>query len=288
MSGGDGCSAVCVVENGYTCTGSPSSCSTTCGDGIIAGTETCDDGNVSGGDGCSAVCVIELGWGCTGEPSACNTVCGDNITAGSETCDDGNTVGGDGCEADCTIGSVACDITAATCGTGESCYPTSAGDICLPTGAGTEGSICGVVNGCQAGLGCVNVPADDANTYCRPLCDEGSGVSCLDGNACIGLQAPSNLGGCLLDSCDIYASACASGAGCYPTSVYGDVCWLAGAGAAATACTDYKDCVAGTTCVEDSPGGPTFCREICDVLNPLCGGVGEVCTPTTGSYGACQ
>jgi cysteine-rich repeat protein len=236
--------------------------------------EQCDDGNLVDGDGCSALCVTEF--------------CGDGVVNNvSEQCDDGNLVGGDGCEADCTIGFVACDITAATCGTGESCYPTSAGDICLPTGTGTEGSVCGSVNGCGAGLGCVAVPTDAVNTYCRPLCDEGSGVSCVDGNACIGLTAPSNLGGCLLDSCDLYASACPSGSGCYPTTVYGDVCWLAGAGAAGTACSNYTDCVAGTTCVEDSPGGPAFCREICDLGNPVCSGV-EVCTATTGSYGACQ
>ena len=31
----------------------------TCGDGIINGSETCDDGNTISGDGCSSTCQIE-------------------------------------------------------------------------------------------------------------------------------------------------------------------------------------------------------------------------------------
>ncbi|MDX9724565.1 MAG: DUF4215 domain-containing protein [Myxococcota bacterium] len=42
-----------------------------CGDGRIAGSEMCDDGNTNVGDGCSAVCVPEPGWICTGNPSEC-------------------------------------------------------------------------------------------------------------------------------------------------------------------------------------------------------------------------
>ena len=35
-----------------------------CGDGIIAGTEKCDDGNATSGDGCSSTCTIERGYVC--------------------------------------------------------------------------------------------------------------------------------------------------------------------------------------------------------------------------------
>jgi cysteine-rich repeat protein len=43
---GDGCSAACAPETGYTCTAAvPSVCTGTCGDGILAvGAETCDQG----------------------------------------------------------------------------------------------------------------------------------------------------------------------------------------------------------------------------------------------------
>jgi len=48
----------------------------TCGNGLIEGTEGCDDGNNLAGDGCSHTCVIETGWTCSGEPSSCTPVGG--------------------------------------------------------------------------------------------------------------------------------------------------------------------------------------------------------------------
>ena len=42
-----------------------------CGNGIITGTETCDDANTNSGDGCSSTCTIETGWTCSGQPSVC-------------------------------------------------------------------------------------------------------------------------------------------------------------------------------------------------------------------------
>ncbi|MFP2912874.1 Ig-like domain-containing protein, partial [Pyxidicoccus sp. 3LFB2] len=35
-------------------------CAVTCGDGVQAGSEACDDGNTTPGDGCSATCTVEL------------------------------------------------------------------------------------------------------------------------------------------------------------------------------------------------------------------------------------
>jgi MYXO-CTERM domain-containing protein len=72
-AGGDGCSALCQVEDGFNCTGAPSVCTliVTCGDGVIAGDEVCDDGGTADGDGCSALCQVEDGYTCTGTPSVC-------------------------------------------------------------------------------------------------------------------------------------------------------------------------------------------------------------------------
>jgi cysteine-rich repeat protein len=64
LAGGDGCSPLCVVETGFTCTVSDlgiTACVTTCGDTIQAGSEQCDDGNAESGDGCSAACLLEEG-----------------------------------------------------------------------------------------------------------------------------------------------------------------------------------------------------------------------------------
>lgn len=44
--GGDGCSAICVME--------------ICGNSVTEGPEQCDDGNLADGDGCTSMCVIEL------------------------------------------------------------------------------------------------------------------------------------------------------------------------------------------------------------------------------------
>ena len=85
---GDGCSATCTGEIGWTCTGTPSTCVTTCGDTFLAGTEQCDDGGILPGDGCSATCTLE---------------CGNGTLGANEQCDDGGRVNGDGCSASCTF-----------------------------------------------------------------------------------------------------------------------------------------------------------------------------------------
>jgi cysteine-rich repeat protein len=69
---GDGCSDLCYVETGWSCSlgdlTTRSTCQEICGDGIdlhsYAG--ECDDGNLVGGDGCNSTCYIETGYNCTG------------------------------------------------------------------------------------------------------------------------------------------------------------------------------------------------------------------------------
>jgi cysteine-rich repeat protein len=103
---GDGCSAVCAVEPGYTCTTAmPNVCTPICGNGIITSPETCDDMNTTNGDGCTSTCRVEAGFVCSGAPSTCTAmhVCGDGTRSGTEQCDDGGTLPGDGCSATCTV-----------------------------------------------------------------------------------------------------------------------------------------------------------------------------------------
>ena len=175
----DGCSASCVPEPGWTCaywlicadgtTGPRTGCgsSTTpptiptsdphrgsnsskrrhyrsvcqkCGNGVIEGTEECDDGDATSGDGCSSTCAVEIGSAARA-PSSCPSTCGDGVkarmrsatgtTADSpqqhdaewdhqglqdfhvwgwvpkyahgEGCDDGNTSNLDGCSSTCAV-----------------------------------------------------------------------------------------------------------------------------------------------------------------------------------------
>jgi fibro-slime domain-containing protein len=74
---GDGCGPTCQLEPVITppATGAATSfptVATTCGDGLLTGSEQCDDGNQTDGDGCSGTiggtmpqrCQVEDGWDC--------------------------------------------------------------------------------------------------------------------------------------------------------------------------------------------------------------------------------
>lgn len=84
-------------------------CTPRCGDNILRGTETCDDGNKVSHDGCSSTCQTEIcsvgcncdGWIAPWTGTACTTRCGDSLTRGTETCDDGNVISHDGCSSTC-------------------------------------------------------------------------------------------------------------------------------------------------------------------------------------------
>lgn len=65
-----------------------------CGDGVVEGNETCDDGNGTAGDGCSSVCSVEECHSCdSGAPSDCTpltgTPCSDDVGCTTEQCDVG-------------------------------------------------------------------------------------------------------------------------------------------------------------------------------------------------------
>lgn len=111
----DGTTWTCLCGeclNGFTGTlgHSVDTCTAICGDGMLLGTEACDDNNLVNGDGCSNTCSIEQGYYCTGisgGTSTCaTTTCGDGLRQGdawTEACDDGNIANGDGCNSTCGI-----------------------------------------------------------------------------------------------------------------------------------------------------------------------------------------
>ncbi len=83
---GDGCSAVCTVEQSLV--------QGLCGDGALNEGEQCDDRNKENGDGCNSLCQLEPGT---------RTRCGDGIITMGEACDDGNNLSGDGCSVSCRL-----------------------------------------------------------------------------------------------------------------------------------------------------------------------------------------
>lgn len=85
----DGC-AECKVENEFVCSGTPSVCKKTCGDGKLDPGEKCDDANAILGDGCVS-CAISTGYQCnnTTLPSACNDI--DECAAATSPCNANGT-----------------------------------------------------------------------------------------------------------------------------------------------------------------------------------------------------
>jgi cysteine-rich repeat protein len=101
----DGCTA-CVVDGGYSCAGTPSSCRPICGNNMIHGGEECDGSNLAG-----ATCVSR-GYSsgtlrctaCAYDETACVlTSCGNGVVDPTEECDDGNTTRFDGCDPTCAV-----------------------------------------------------------------------------------------------------------------------------------------------------------------------------------------
>jgi formylglycine-generating enzyme len=98
---GDGCSSKCNVEVGFACSGAPSRCAGTCGDGVLVDGEECDDANTDTTDGCVS-CAIATGFDCENasveSPTACTDVneCEDSAACGAhEVCM--NTAGSYSC-----------------------------------------------------------------------------------------------------------------------------------------------------------------------------------------------
>lgn len=72
-----------------------------CGNGMVAGTEQCDDNNSTSNDGCSSTCQVEAGWVCMSPGMMCTPACGNGMINAGEQCDDYNMNSLDGCSSTC-------------------------------------------------------------------------------------------------------------------------------------------------------------------------------------------
>lgn len=88
---GDGCSDTCQIEEGFSCETEGEACFSTCGDGIVASDEACDEGpqGVPSSLTCSSFCELP-------------GVCGDGQLDWNEQCDWGPNNGlTDNCDMFC-------------------------------------------------------------------------------------------------------------------------------------------------------------------------------------------
>ncbi|MFH1802426.1 MAG: hypothetical protein ABH864_03155 [archaeon] len=274
---GDGCSAVCTVETGWYCTGQPSVCTTQCDDGIIAGSEVCDDGEENG-------CV-----GYEGCDEGCSTLlrCGNGVEECSEECDDGNSDDGDACVidsgdsyecrdaycGDSYIWDTSCGSDCEECDEGEAteqctdgCMDTYCGDGVIqdPNGKG-DNEICD--GSALGGATCENV-------YDPPIYSSGGTLVCdMATNPCIGWDetgcTPIPTPQCGDGDIDLPEEACDDGfnEACDGYTVYGETGCSLG-------CLRVEECGNGGTpqCWEECDDGNDNPYDTCnECINTYCG-----------------
>jgi len=155
-----------------------------CGNGVLEGTEKCDDGNTKDSDGCTALCAVEADYACNvpGKPCALIGTCGDGRLKAGEDCDDGNPDSLDGCSSTCKVEvGWACPILnaacfAAACGDGH-----RAGDEECDDGDMNDSNGC--TNACklQDGFKCPTPGSPCVPTVCGDGVKEGT-EQCDDNN----------------------------------------------------------------------------------------------------------
>ena len=279
----DGCSAVCTVDCGYKCStdegvdGASTCAATSCGDGVVAGLQECDDSDLASEDGCSSSCAMEFGWKCSNPDcglSTClwqtgNEACGDGFTLGAEEgtqnfCDDGDTTPGDGCSSE---------------------YRIECGYEC-------DGGLEGAADTCTARCGNLvktgDEGCDDGNSIDNDGCSScaiDDGYSCLESDAC----SPSTCSEVCGDGKKIGNEACddnntAPGDGCTDecTVECGFTCNGAGPQGCDTACGDGK--LAGNeTCDDGNSANDDGCSADCSVVE-----AGWTCSNTTCKATTCS
>ena len=259
-----------------------------CGDGLVEGTESCDDRNLLAGDGCDASCGVEDGWTCMGSPSRCSEICGDALVVGreacdtagasatcdadctaadcgdatlnplaGEACDDGNLVGGDGCSPRCApeeCGNAVTDV-------GEDCDDGGESPSCdadctrAACGDGTWNVMAG--EACDEGAATPTCDADCSEVVCGDgLVNDLAGEVCDDGNLAAG-DGCSAL--CTLESCGngvVEDAEDCDDAGESPTC---------DANCTAAVCGDgVLNTMAGESCDDGNPDGGDGCSPSCE------------------------
>jgi cysteine-rich repeat protein len=237
---GDGCSGICTIE-------------TKCGDGVVAGTEQCDD---PADPFCSGLCTVIHR-------------CGNGVTTGNEACDDGNDVDGDGC--------TGCRVDG-ECGNGILDWD----EQCEGSQGIAEGGYCDPARCTRhAGPGCGNGQRDTGES-----CDDGNR---RDGDGCAGDCTLETCGNGKVEEeaeewCDFGPEGGEGLGTCFPVNFCGD-----GSRSAEEECDDHNategDGCSEVCLVEELCGdGIINGTEPCDDGNAT---AGDGCTRTCTPEGVC-
>jgi cysteine-rich repeat protein len=245
-----------------------------CGNGVVEGTEQCDDGIENDGPNarCSGVCH----WVCTadnecGDNEQCNgaetcvehrcvagteeadgtscgtaklcrngsctdAVCGDTFTTTPEECDDANTTLGDGCENDCKYSCLSTD-------TARNCTPT---DPCKGQGTCND-----TTHVCAAGTPLADNTSCGTGKYCKT----GVCTTAMCGNGIVELA----------ETCDLGTQNGVTGSGCTANCSYECV-------------TPATDCPATTFCNKQTCNAAHTCEPVADTAkNGMTCGTNLVC-----------
>lgn len=136
----------------------PAPVTSVCGNGVVEGSEQCDDNNTANGDGCSSTCQNET-----------ISICGNGVVEGAEQCDDNNTADGDGCSSTCFIETIACGNGAVEAG--EACDDGNTTDAGICNATCTAFTYCGDGTIQSPNGDVVNEQCDDSNTNNGDGCD---------------------------------------------------------------------------------------------------------------------
>ncbi len=177
---GDGCTASCdQVEVGWACPtpGKPCVYTVVCGDGRVAGTETCDFGKLGPNAACNERCQLQPGWSCPSPGYACVAgKCGDGILAGTEDCEFSGSTPPAGCSSECRIlDGYACSAD------GLRCHKTVCGDKTVERGEQCDDGNEMPYDGCYR----CRLEPSCSNGVCVSSCGDGQRFAdeeCDDGN----------------------------------------------------------------------------------------------------------
>lgn len=321
-SNGDGCSSSCAIESGYLCVNSDadlnqanwpeSACDTTCGDGVVAGFEYCDEGAANGTSGacCASDCSLRSSsYTCRDSAGACDI---------ADMCDGVSAV----CPSDekrdtdyqCRAADGVCDVAEYCDGSSNSCPSDSVANSSSSCRASTDGEECDLVEYCDGSS--KSCPSED---YTNDFEDCGTdGNECTDDYCESGVCTHPNLSdftdcaeqdenectefACFSGSCQDYSEIDGTSCGDLTNDwCYAGVCEVCGNGLRESGeyCDD-GDQLSGDGCsnacaIEDGWSCSTDLG-LLSVCTPNCS-VGSACTDTDGNectvavcdqVGACQ